>query len=137
MAADTSSAPAASTAVVGPATAAFAALNAELIVAKSAAAAAIISGAAITNDIAISSPAELDDSVVQRPYGRLRAAAIAVVQLDSTSTTCRLLRAELITDLFLLRASVISLQSHDWSFSQFSVGPQLMLRMAEPVSASR
>ncbi|KZS78658.1 hypothetical protein B4U45_01455 [Mycobacterium persicum] len=67
--------------------------------AKSAAAAAIISGAAITNDIAISSPAELDDSVVQRPYGRLRAAVIAVVQLDSTSATCRLLRAEQITDL--------------------------------------
>ncbi|VAZ76215.1 hypothetical protein LAUMK4_02877 [Mycobacterium persicum] len=99
MAADTSSAPAASTAAVGPATAAFAALTADPIVAKSAAAAAIISGAAITNDIAISSPAELDDSVVQRPYGRLRAAVIAVVQLDSTSATCRLLRAEQITDL--------------------------------------
>jgi hypothetical protein len=51
MAADTSSSAAASTAVVWVAAAAWAALSAEPMVAKSVAAEVIISGAAITNDI--------------------------------------------------------------------------------------
>jgi hypothetical protein len=57
MAADTSSAPAASTAVVWVAAAAWAALSADWIPAKSDAAAVIISGAAITYDISTSKPA--------------------------------------------------------------------------------
>ncbi len=68
MAADTSSAPAASTPVVGAAAAAFAPLSIEPIFAKSPAAAVIISGAAITYDMSIhplARRADLDETGAQ------------------------------------------------------------------------